>query len=120
MRSNFRSFKTTAPVNTNVDDHTTWAHIADHFFGHIPPGFFRSVEPKAPTATSQVFNCLASILGSITEVHKSMTDIILQSFKPVNAIVKNFYRSAEGKCCPGCIFSHYSCADDNNFCWWNT
>ena len=27
-------------------------------------------DPSAPTATSQVFSCLASILGSMTEVHK--------------------------------------------------
>ena len=35
---------------------------------------------KRPTATSQVFNCLASIFGSITDVHMRYANIILQPF----------------------------------------
>ncbi len=68
VRGNFAGFKTAAAVYTYIDNYTAGAHGGYHIFGDHNGATAQLSLLRAPTATSQVFNCLASILGSITLV----------------------------------------------------
>ena len=110
-------FKAAAAIDAYIHDHRTGLMLltisSETTTGVLPHRHSR------PYCYIACFNCLASgIFGSITEVQPS-ADIILQTFKPVYAVIKDLYACTHGQGCTCCIFSHNTCTNDDDLCWRN-
>lgn len=68
VAGDFAGFEAATTVDAHIDDDAAGRMLAT-MSSLTTTGVRPLAEPNAPTAISQVFSCLANILGSITEVH---------------------------------------------------
>src|SRR5688500_6414661 len=88
MRSNLGCIKTATAVDTNVNDYTAGAHVADHFITYYYRGS-STLGSKCADCHLTCFKLLGQNAWFYDRCPHPLPDIILQTFQSVNAVVKN-------------------------------